>query len=391
MFFNTHYHNNFNLNSSLDKKSNTDHIHDDRYYTETEIDSKLGKLVSSEYQACTFDTINSFVEATATQIDKPFMFRFNGGSWLPKRGWARCIVAYQNYWGSSYSLDGSILLYDDSGEVYYGWISGTKSANNVNVSWTKIMRCGLTDTVITSSNIGSQSVNYSGSAGQLTNGDYNRVHVRSYTGTPGNNIDKSGMFMQCDFTNGCVNVGIDGLGAVGVNRAAKADSVAWSNISNKPSSYTPSSHTHDDRYIISGQSGSGYTKVDHINKIANDNRILFSCNGGSTSYTASVTSYSDERVKKNIYDTSVDGLSKINSIKLHEFDFIDDKYGQHSDCGYIAQELQKVCAECVIDVPHIKNELGYNSLYQVDDTKLIPYLVKAVQELSIKVNELESK
>lgn len=35
--------------------------------------------------------------------------------------------------------------------------------------------------------------------------------------------------------------------------ATSADSVAWDNVSNKPSSYTPASHTHDDRYFTESE------------------------------------------------------------------------------------------------------------------------------------------
>lgn len=47
--------------------------------------------------------------------------------------------------------------------------------------------------------------------------------------------------------------------------------------------------------------------------------------------------------------------------------------------------------ECVVAVPQDKEEMGYDELLQVQDTHLIPYLVKAIQELSSKVAELEKK
>lgn len=147
----------------------------------------------------------------------------------------------------------------------------------------------------------------------------------------------------------------------------------------------------DNYRIISGQSGSGYTKIDHINKMNNDNRVIFSCNNGAQSYTVGVTGYSDERVKNNIEDSNINAIENINKIKLHQFDFIDDSYGKHSDCGYIAQELIELFPQAVVNIPQNKELTGYDSLYQVDDSRLIPYLVKAIQELSAEIEELKKK
>ena len=41
--------------------------------------------------------------------------------------------------------------------------------------------------------------------------------------------------------------------ATQADTAASANSVAWDNVSGKPSSYTPSSHTHDDRYYTESE------------------------------------------------------------------------------------------------------------------------------------------
>lgn len=56
----------------------------------------------------------------------------------------------------------------------------------------------------------------------------------------------------------------DGTGATGtwgINISGNAGSVAWANITGKPSSFTPSSHTHDDRYYTESESDSRYVNV----------------------------------------------------------------------------------------------------------------------------------
>ena len=75
------------------------------------------------------------------------------------------------------------------------------------------------------------SVNYANASGKINRGDYNKVTLRSYKGTPSSGANKDGgVFLQSDFTNNYVIVGIDGLGEMGVNRATN-DSGGW-NIHN---------------------------------------------------------------------------------------------------------------------------------------------------------------
>ena len=117
--------------------------------------------------------------------------------------------------------------------------------------------------------------------------------------------------------------------------------------------------------------------------------MLFSGNKGN--YIVGISAYSDARLKENIKSSKVNALESLNEIEMCSFDFIDRKYGAHSELGYIAQQLQKVIPECVVAVPQDKEQMGYDELLQVQDTHLIPYLVKAIQELSSKVAELEKK
>ena len=173
----------------------------------------------------------------------------------------------------------------------------------------------------------------------------------------------------------------------------------WGDITGKPSTYTPSSHTHDDRYYTESEinnkgfvssTANGYIHVNTINKFSDSDNILYGCSNGRN-YIVAVTIWSDEKLKTNINDSDINAIDMINKIKLHEFDFVNKEYGNHNSCGYIAQELKSIFPESVIDVPQDKEITGYDSLYQIDDSKLIPYLVKAIQELSAEIEELKKK
>jgi hypothetical protein len=103
---------------------------------------------------------------------------------------------------------------------------------------------------------------------------------------------------------------------------------------------------------------------------------------GSIKITGSATSFntsSDKRLKENIRDAD-DAGDKIDAIKIRQFDWIE---GEHQDYGVIAQELLPVAPEAV--------SKGYteDDMMSVDYSKLVPTLIKEIQSLRKRVEELE--
>ena len=108
---------------------------------------------------------------------------------------------------------------------------------------------------------------------------------------------------------------------------------------------------------------------------------------GNNSATWSITS--DERIKENI-NTLNNGLSIITALRPVEFDY---KISKKHDIGFIAQEYQKILPEQINE-----NEPTNETKEFIDDGKLlsissnlVPYLVKAIQELNAKVIALEAQ
>ena len=101
---------------------------------------------------------------------------------------------------------------------------------------------------------------------------------------------------------------------------------------------------------------------------------------------------SDERIKKNIVDTRIDGLAVINGFGMKQFEFKLDKYkGQVTDIGFIAQNCEDVYPQMVSEHKEMSESFGMDDPVKcVSDAALIPVLVKAVQELSAKVTALEN-
>ena len=142
-------------------------------------------------------------------------------------------------------------------------------------------------------------------------------------------------------------------------------------------------------YMMKTYSDDTFYSVHKVLTFKDSNNVLF--NGEKGNYIVGVSVFSDARLKKNVKRSKLNAIECINEIQMCQYDFIDEKYGEHSNLGYIAQQLQKVIPECVVAVPQDKEQMGYDELLQVQDTHLIPYLVKAIQELSSKVAELEKK
>lgn len=90
---------------------------------------------------------------------------------------------------------------------------------------------------------------------------------------------------------------------------------------------------------------------------------------------------SDKRIKENINYIET-GLDKILALKPAKFDYID---GLKNNIGWIAQDVQKVIPEAVGTISEDNDQLTLKSDF------IVPYLVKAIQELNEKIKQLENK
>jgi hypothetical protein len=94
-------------------------------------------------------------------------------------------------------------------------------------------------------------------------------------------------------------------------------------------------------------------------------------------------SFSDERLKENIVPLEK-GLDTLEQIKTYTFNYKDGPQDTHP--GVIAQELEQLVPEVVYDI-----EMEDDTYKAVRYQQLVPILIKAIQDLSEKVNVLENK
>ena len=105
---------------------------------------------------------------------------------------------------------------------------------------------------------------------------------------------------------------------------------------------------------------------------------------GTISISTTAVAYnttSDYRLKKNIVDAP-SASNVIDAIKIRSFDW---KSGGHQDYGVIAQELEQAAPVAVT------KGSDENDMWGVDYSKLVPILVKEIQDLRARVKTLELK
>ena len=106
--------------------------------------------------------------------------------------------------------------------------------------------------------------------------------------------------------------------------------------------------------------------------------------------TAYVTS-SDYRMKENV-NYSWDATTKLKQLKPAEFTWKEEFDTNKTQVqGFLAHEVSDVVPEAIIGVKDGKDKDG-NPIYQgIDQSKLVPLLVRTIQELEERIASLESK
>jgi hypothetical protein len=98
-------------------------------------------------------------------------------------------------------------------------------------------------------------------------------------------------------------------------------------------------------------------------------------NNGTVNYANA----SDYRLKENIVDFDENGLNLINNVKVRKFNR--KEYPDATITGFIAHELAEVCPQAVCGEKDAVNEDGSIKAQSVDQSYLVPFLVKAIQEM----------
>ena len=90
---------------------------------------------------------------------------------------------------------------------------------------------------------------------------------------------------------------------------------------------------------------------------------------------------SDRRLKSNIQESSVSGIDIINRLKTYSYRKEFNNEVEDISCGIMAQDVQKYAPDAFREGP--------DGVYTYNTFALVPYLIKAIQELNQKIEKME--
>lgn len=116
-------------------------------------------------------------------------------------------------------------------------------------------------------------------------------------------------------------------------------------------------------------------------------RAKWGGSGFSTDYLYTTSQVSDIRLKENIENSETDALETVNRMKVRQFDWKERMGGWHQNIGFVADELEEIDPNLALGGGYDEN--GEMDIKQINSPYLLNYAIKAIQELSAKVDEQE--
>lgn len=118
-------------------------------------------------------------------------------------------------------------------------------------------------------------------------------------------------------------------------------------------------------------------------------RAKWGGSGFSTDYLYTTSQVSDIRLKDNIKNSETDALETVNRMKVRQFDWKERMGGWHQDIGFVADELEEIDPNLALGGGYDEN--GEMDIKQINSPYLLNYAIKAIQELSAKVDKQEKR
>ena len=140
----------------------------------------------------------------------------------------------------------------------------------------------------------------------------------------------------------------------------------------------------DDRMILNLSTTT--TSSRNVVVFRNPNNAVGSINtsGTTTGYNTS----SDYRLKENVV-TDWDATTRLKQLKPSRFNFKADK--DTTVDGFLAHEVSSIVPEAITGEKDAVDKDGNPEYQGIDQSKLVPLLVKTIQELEARIATLESK
>ena len=130
--------------------------------------------------------------------------------------------------------------------------------------------------------------------------------------------------------------------------------------------------------------GSTATVYPQVFEYGGATRGSISMNNSGVSYNTT----SDYRLKENVVEMT-GALDRISQLKPSRFNFVTDSSATVD--GFLAHEVQEIVPEAITGIKDGVDEKGNPEYQGIDQSKLVPLLVAAVQELKAEIELLKSK
>ena len=203
------------------------------------------------------------------------------------------------------------------------------------------------------------------------------------------------------FTNGCElgeNFSTDGSATIGKSLSVGGNSTVNGTLmfydlenqaktSGKVKRQPIASVSADDSQVAYLFSGTGSKHGDAATYRRLGIRAKWGGSGFSTDYLYTTSQVSDIRLKENIESSETDALETVNRMKVRQFDWKEWMGGWHQNIGFVADELEEIDPNLALGGGYDEN--GEMDIKQINSPYLLNYAIKAIQELSAKVDEQE--
>lgn len=203
------------------------------------------------------------------------------------------------------------------------------------------------------------------------------------------------------FTDGCelgANFSTDGSATIGKSLSVGGNSTVNGTLmfydlenqaktSGKVKRQPIASVSADDSQVAYLFSGTGSKHGDAATYRRLGIRAKWGGSGFSTDYLYTTSQVSDIRLKENIENSETDALETVNRMKVRQFDWKERMGGWHQNIGFVADELEEIDPNLALGGGYDEN--GEMDIKQINSPYLLNYAIKAIQELSAKVDEQE--
>lgn len=236
------YYTETEIDSKLNGKSNTGHTHDDRYYTESEINTKLASKSDTTHSHSTHLTTEI---AASTDLNT-----------LTSAGWYKCStsataanlkncptkVAFAMEVLLNAGITQKVYEYDNSAQKVY-------MRNFYDGTWGAWYRVYTEANKPTAGEIGAAASSHTHTKAQITDFPTSMPASDVYAWAK---AATKPTYTKAEVELGNVDNTADSAKSVkyatSAGTAGTANAVAWANVSGKPTTFAPSAHTHNDLY-----------------------------------------------------------------------------------------------------------------------------------------------